>query len=942
MKLLRDICRTPIPYDAEIGAEVAAGFAAFPAPARELIAGAAGCSPYLQGLLLREADWLHSAADSSADEAMASMLRATAALRGADLKGALRRQKRRVALLTALADLGGIWKLEQVTGALGDFADAAVDVALRDLVAAEVRRDKLPGVTPAMLEDDPAGVAGMSVLGMGKLGAGELNYSSDIDLICLFDDTRFDGPDVAEARAVFVRVTRRMAAMLSDITNDGYVFRTDLRLRPDPSVTPVCLSTTAAERYYESVGRNWERAAYIKARACAGDLDVGRAFLRALTPFVWRKHLDFAAIQDAHDMRLRIREHKGLRRDIVLADHDMKLGPGGIREIEFFVQTHQLVSGGRDPGLRARGTLAGLHALSAAGWIAPDCADALHGHYLEHREVEHRLQMINDAQTHRLPSGPEGFDRLARFMGEADTQRFQHRLKDRLLSVAAWMDPFFAPDSKNVPQEVEITPEMKAIVERWPTYPALRSERAAEIFEWLRPEILDRLGKAARPQEALIQFDLFLQGLPAGVQLFALFKSNSQLVDLLVDICATAPGLAQYLSRNAAVLDAVLGGSFFEDWPGVGELSAMLTRQLDAIEDYEKQLDEARRWCKEWNFRIGVHHLRGLIDAGQAGRQYGDLAEAVVAALWQPVQSMFAARHGAPPGKGASVIAMGSLGASRLNAASDLDLIVIYDADGVENSDGKRSLASRSYYARLTQALVTALSAPMAQGRLYEVDMRLRPSGRQGPVATSLASFEAYQRDEAWTWEHLALTRARPVAGSAELGARIDAFRRDLLSDPHDPGKILRDLADMRRRLAEAKPGGGVWDPKAGSGRMQDIELFGQGIALLAGSPDRTVHGQVMAGVAAGLIAQTDAQAVLSAYDVFVKVQQVVRLVTHAIVPVADLGRGAVEFLLRETGRDGIEDLASHLSQQQHIATQIIEGFLTSVQEQTAAKGSLP
>ncbi|MFN3664259.1 MAG: glutamine-synthetase adenylyltransferase, partial [Yoonia sp.] len=408
MSFDKRITRTPFAYDAARGADVLGSLPDVPPAVAELLAGTAGCSPYLAGLMLAEKDWLIAALDDP-ETAVDDLLAALGDVPLDALPLHLREMKRRIALITGLADLGGVWPLETVTGTLTRFADAAVDVCVTKLVAAEVARDKLP-------KGAPGDAAGMVVLAMGKMGAHELNYSSDIDLICLFDDARFDPDESYEARAAFIRVTRKMTAILSEVKQGGYVFRTDLRLRPDASVMPVCLSMDAAERYYESVGRTWERAAYIKARACAGDLAAGDRFLQTLRPFVWRKHLDFAAIQDAHDMRLKIRDHKGLGGALTLEGHDMKLGRGGIREIEFFTQTRQLIAGGRDPSLRHRATGDGLQALADAGWIGADVARILLDHYRHHREVEHRLQMINDAQTHHLPQDAAGFDRLAAFM----------------------------------------------------------------------------------------------------------------------------------------------------------------------------------------------------------------------------------------------------------------------------------------------------------------------------------------------------------------------------------------------------------------------------------------------------------------------------------------------------------------------------------------------
>ena len=418
-----------------------------------------------------------------------------------------------------------------------------------------------------------------------------------------------------------------------------------------------------------------------------------------------------------------------------------------------------------------------------------------------------------------------------------DRAAFEKDILERLTEVHALTEGFFAPDanaSAPVPE-----PEFETdVMARWYSYPAFRSDRAVQIFKRLRPEILSRLSRAAKPEEALSALDGFLAGLPAGVQLFSLFEANPVLIDLLVDIVGTSPALATHLARNAGVLDAVIGGDFFADWPGLDALKADLDTILAREPDYEAKLDTTRRWAKEWHFRIGVHHLRGLVDAVTAGQHYADLAQAVLAGLWPVVVAEFSTKHGTPPGRGASVLAMGSLGVGQLSSSSDLDVIVIYDADGVEMSDGRRPLAARPYYARLTQAFITALTARMAQGRLYEVDMRLRPSGNQGPVATSLASFRDYQETQAWTWEHLALTRARVVAGDPDLGAEIEAVRTDILSRPRDTEDVRTEVARMRARISAAKTPNGPWDTKIGPGRMQDIELVAQ-----AGASDSGRNG---------------------------------------------------------------------------------------------------
>ena len=927
MSEFSSITRVPHAFDAELGQDALNALPQLSTQQSALIHGAAGCSPYLKGLILKEANWLERALDAPQAEidALFDELRATEAKA---MPVALRQAKRRIALITGLADLGGVWPLEKVTHVLTEFADLAVSCALRATIASEIARGKLPGMGDADIDE----AGGMTVLAMGKMGAFELNYSSDIDLICLFDETRFAPDDFHDARASFVRATRRMAAMLNDLTGEGYVFRTDLRLRPDPGVTPVCMAMEAAERYYESLGRTWERAAYIKARPCAGDLNAGAKFLKTLTPFVWRKHLDFAAIQDAHDMRLRYREHKGLGGAIKLPEHNMKLGRGGIREIEFFTQTRQIIAGGRDPELRVKGTVEGLKILSEKSWVPEDAAQDLTEHYRAHREVEHRLQMIGDAQTHSLPKSDEGFARLAAFMGREDTD-LRKELMARLEAVHELTEGFFAPDAKSNVTEHQF--DMN-VIERWQTYPALRSERGLELFERLKPEILQRLTTSAKPDEALLAFDGFLSGLPAGVQLFSLFEANPQLIDLLIDIVGTAPALARHLSRNAQVFDAVLAGSFFADWPGVEALCAALGDVLSRESDYENKLDATRRWAKEWHFGVGVHHLRGLASSEQAATQYAELAEASLRALWPHVVAQFASKHGDMPGRGAVIIGMGSLGAGRLNATSDLDLIMIYDAAGVEMSDGKRPLPVRQYYARLTQAMVTAMTAQTSEGRLYEVDMRLRPSGTQGPVATSWQSFADYQRNQAWLWEHLALTRARVVAGEAELSADVEALRIEIVQRPRDPAEILSEVAKMRARIQSAKQAR-FWDGKLGAGRLQDIELIGQAGLLAACSKERRIETGLEQSVVLGLMSAAESEALLKSYGLFWHMQIASKLLSEHVIEESNMpaaiGQGGLSFLLRETGFETLDDLREGIVRFAGNAEKALASVLPKVEE---------
>ena len=891
---LDQVQAAPQPFDPARGAEARARLEGLPEGLLNLIEGVAGSSAYLNASITKEAAWLASIASAPLDTSFNALLHFDATTFQA-LSDQLRIAKRRGALLIALADIGGLWSLQQVTNALTKLAEAAVESGLQFLVEAEAARGKLAA--------DPVEAAGMFALAMGKMGAYELNYSSDIDLIILFDETRHPEDTWGELRAAFIRITKRLIKLLSENTAEGYVFRTDLRLRPDASVTPVCIATEPAERYYESLGRTWERAAFIKARACAGAIQAGEAFLARLEPFVWRRHLDFAAIEDAHDMRLRIRAHKGLHGPLKAAGHNMKLGQGGIREIEFFAQTQQLILGGKDRGLRMRGTLAALEALAKRGHVPNAVAQALSKAYVAHRTLEHRIQMLDDAQTHIIPEDPEKRRQLAMLCGQNLTD-FEAETVARLGNVHRIIEAFF--NDENAAKTVETkwsAPERAAeITEGWLAYAALRSDRAQRIFSTLKPQILASLCKAKNPDEALIQFDKFLRGLPAGVQVFSLFKAKPELLEMLIDICTMAPDLARYLGQNPRVLEAVISAEFFKRLPPLSELKSELAEELAHCIDYEQQLDTTRIWAQEQRFRVGVHLLRGIAGADETARAYSNIAEACVAALFTAATAHFSTRHGPPPGKGAAVIAMGKLGSREMTVSSDLDLIVVYDANGATESLGRRPLPVQTYYARFTQALVSALTVSTSKGGLYEVDMRLRPSGRQGPVATSLAAFENYQKTEAWVWEHMALLRSRVVAGP--ITGAVNKVISEILQTPQDSDKVLKALAEMRERLADARGDSSLWDVKNGAGGLMDLELLLQAGGLIAGAKP----GLRAAGLAAaGWLSAEEIASITKVLSLYHKVQQVSRLAVQGVFDPLKSGTGAAQLLAHTCG---IEDIA--------------------------------
>ena len=835
--------RVPKVFDQRIAQEIYNLFPKSSEKLRTFFASVASCSPYLYSQIVKEKSWLVNAAGDK-DFNILSLLEPLDSETYDSLYLKLRVAKRRAALWIALNDLADTWSLEVVTKNLSEFADKAINLSWRASFLKELKKGKFP----KQYDGDPNKV-GFFILAMGKLGAFELNYSSDIDLICFFDEEVFHPEEFQDVRRIFINATKNMYRILSENGTDGYVFRTDLRLRPDPSVTPVCMGVDAAERYYASLGRTWERAAFIKARVCSGDHSAGIKFLKNMEPFIWRKYLDYAAISDAHDIRLRIRDHyKTKKGDITLPKHNMKLGRGGIRDIEFFTQTHQIIFGGRDKSIRSRATITSLRAVANKKWLPKVLVKDLIENYRFHRTIEHRLQMVNDAQTHELPNSDQGFARLACLMGE-DKSDLQKQLVDRLSKTNSAIEGFFEPQNadQNI-QSPSLAEEFKDQLKKWESFPALRTRRAISIFERIKPMMLEKINSAARPQETLKAFGNFLSKLPAGIQIFSLFENNKQILDLLIDILGTSGVLSEYLVKNTDVLDSVIAPEFWKIWPSRKFLSSELEVMLENEMDYEAKLDLARRWCKEWQFRIGVHYLRSQISAISAGSQYAELAEITLSIIWKEVLFEFAKKFGPEPGNGAAVISMGSLGSGMLHANSDLDLIIIYDADGNDQSEGERSLSARQYYSRLTKAFITAISAPMSEGRLYEIDMRLRPSGFQGPVATSWSSYQNYQKNEAWVWEHLALTRARAVAGKGILFNEFEAFRSSLLKS-YNRKNIFSELVNMRRRIFQAKPLN-PWDAKIGPGRLQDIDLLSQAGCLTG----RSVSRSTVAGLEALII----------------------------------------------------------------------------------------
>jgi len=814
----------------------------------------------------------------------------------------LRLAKRMAHLAIAANDLSGQNDLTATTYEITRFADAAVQAAL--VSTAKQRGLKLPG---------------LFVIALGKMGAFELNYSSDIDIAVFFDPDTFH-TDVPDASRDAIRTIQQTSQLLSDHTPNGYVFRTDLRLRPDPSSTPVAVSTRRAELYYESVGQNWERMVWIKGRPCAGDAKAADAFLKALEPFVWRRHLDYWAISDVHAIKDMINAKAG---DKTLHDvaADLKLGPGGIREIEFFVQTQQIILGGRNPSLRVKGTLEGLQELVKTGIVDARAATELSAAYDALRMVEHRVQMLNDEQTHTLPASEAKRAAVAALCGYSDLATFDRELIALRKTVHEHYHALFADelqkrqravDGNLVFTGVDNDPATLATLEKmgfrdasdvisrirqWHRghTPATRTLRGRELLTAFLPDLLAAMGETGEADEAFRRFSRFFEGLRSGVQVLSMLVANTELMRDLVTTLAIAPRIADILARRPGLLEALLS---VEDRKSVPDLT-------DAT-DFETRMDTVRRWQAEQAFIIGHQLLHGHLKARDAAAAWSQLADKCVKLMAEAAIAETERRFGRAPGAW-SIVGLGKFGGREMTAGSDLDLLVIYDPRG---QDG-----AQTWYTRFTQRLITAISSESGEGRLYETDMRLRPSGRAGPVATSLSAFETYHRESAWTWEHMALTRLRPVAGDPDLGQQIQEIATQAINSDYRAGRTI-DIMDMRARLFRDKPPQGVWDLKMRKGGLLDLEFVTQHALLTspkhqALQPELTeAHEQLRDS---GIWSELQHDQIAESFAFLQALQQVQRMANENVVQAVELSNALKDRLCRATGCSTFDELSSTL-----------------------------
>lgn len=845
---------------------------------------------------------LEEGPDVVVDAAIAEIERAREAPTMQAAMAALRQARLRAAMAIAFADLAGAWPTMQSTAALSRVAEAAVDAALYWLLQDAVRRNVLdpePGTPPT---------DGVIVLGMGKLGARELNYSSDVDLIFFYDAERIRLRRPDRMQHEMTRIARALAPFLEERTRDGYVYRTDLRLRPDPASTPPAVAVQAAEVYYESAGQNWERAAMIKARPIAGDIVSGEAFLERLRPFVWRRSLDFNAIRDIKSIKRQI-DAKAGDAPPTAYDHNVKLGRGGIREVEFFAQTQQLIWGGREPELRSPETLAALQALRQAGQITADIEQDMAGSYLKLRDVEHRLQMVDDRQTHTTPDEADMYA-FARFAGHETERAFVEELEGALKTVHRRYGELFAdepglgadgplsftgveehPDTLKTIAKLgyENPGRINEIIRGWHhgRVRAARNLRARQILTEITPDLLSCFGDTAEPDRAFSALETFVARLPEGLQFFSLLEANRDLLKFLARILGHSAYLAELIGRRPHVIDAALNNDFMRAPGSKADYQDDLARETNDADDLQDRLDSARRWLNDVRLQLGVQTLEGVLRPDAAAAAMADAADVATSAMLEAARADFEVQHGRIEGSAYAVMAFGKWGSRELTIGSDLDLVAVYDAADGAQSDGRRPLPAPVYYMRLTQRLTTALTTSTGEGRLFNVDLRLRPSGDDGPVAVNVNAMRAYYEDAAWTWELMALTRARFAVGDPGLGEKLEAIRRDAILSAATRKDVLADVRAMHERVRAAKPAGGPWDVKQRTGGLLDVEFLAQGLTLAHGdagdvSDARRPSAQFLRLENTGKLARDDANALRTASVFWLEAQWLLRLIGHS------------------------------------------------------------
>ncbi|WIM05430.1 MAG: bifunctional [glutamate--ammonia ligase]-adenylyl-L-tyrosine phosphorylase/[glutamate--ammonia-ligase] adenylyltransferase [Candidatus Nitricoxidivorans perseverans] len=730
------------------------------------------------------------------------------------LKPSLRRLKQRAGARIAARDLAGAATLAEVTEGMTLIAETAVTTAVRVLTGALAARYGTP-------RNEAGEAQQLIVVGMGKLGGRELNVSSDIDLIFVYpEDGETDGPKRISNFEFFTRLGRALIAAISEVTSDGYVFRVDMRLRPDGDSGPLAASFEMLENYFVTQGREWERYAWIKARPLTGGkLDELEAIRR---PFVFRKYLDFGTIDAMRDL------HAQIRREVARKDmaDNVKLGPGGIREIEFIAQVFQLIRGGRDRALQARPTLAVLSLLVERRQISLDAGVELAAAYDFLRRLEHRLQYLDDAQTHRLPEKPEDRDLVARAMNFGSFGAMLAELDDHRQNVSNHFEAIFA--ARDTADAINDEPDHPRLSElREGARYRQMSESARTLFESLIPGVLRIAARTGNADACATRCLDLLESIARRPTYLVLLREYPLALEKVVHMAASSSWAADYLKRHPVLLDELLDPRLLEDAVDLSPFMEQLRQSLDDVEpDIERQMDLMREAHHAQVFRLLAQDIAGLLTVERLSDHLSDLADLMVGFALDYSWRKLPARHMERPRF--AVIAYGKLGGKELGYASDLDLVFIFDDDHPE---------AAKIYSRLATRLNTWLSAQTSAGQLFETDLRLRPNGDAGLVVTSLEAFRKYQIEAAWAWEHQAITRARFCAGDPAIGAAFEDIRREVLRLRRDPAKLREEVLAMRRKMYDAHAGKSAhlresFDLKQDPGGLIDVEFIVQFLVL--------------------------------------------------------------------------------------------------------------
>ena len=826
----RDGASRPIPLPASLGA-LADRFAAqhglqLDAGARRFLA----LSDFAQRVAAQQCAWFQEslqqerfAAPFDPDWLAREMASAVAAPASAQIKRSLRLLRNRCQLWILWRHLAGA-SLEETSSALSLVADRFIDAALGFVEARETRREGVP-------EGADSGAAQrLTVLALGKLGAEELNFSSDVDLMFAYPE---DGrtPSGLENRQFFLRVGQGLIDLLQSVTEDGFAFRVDMRLRPYGASGPLVMSFEAMEQYFESQGRGWERYALIKARPCAGDLARGEELLKLLKPFVYRRYLDFGSVETMRQMKARLVAERHWPDDI-------KLGPGGIRDAEFAVQVQQLVHGGKYASLQQKGFLPALAELERAGIFDSTAAAELGQAYRFLRNAEHGLQGEADRQTHRLPVTDLSRARLAQGMGFADYTEFLAALGRHRANVASAFERVVGADApegegglwavrknlfrlakagfQDAPKVAGLLDDLAAAQGR-----SAVGEEGRRRLDEIMPDALQILCRQAQPDRTLQRLAPIFKAVLRRSAYLALLRENPGALERLVRLTGDSPWVAERLARHPMFLGLLLDEHLEDPLPSRDALSKELEANLDAAKGEEAQLDQLREFKEQHVFRVAVSEARSTLPLMHASDYLTWLAEAVLEQAARLAWERCAARQqGLDGARPFIVVGYGKLGGQELGPTSDLDLVFLHDLPQ----------SAARFLHRLVRALLHLLTVHTSAGPLYEIDMRLRPSGNAGPLVSSLAAFREYQQGRAWVWEHQALVRARAVAGDPALRASFEAARREILCQPRSLESLRKEVIAMRKRMAAHHSDDS--DLKRGIGGIVDIEFMVQYLVL--------------------------------------------------------------------------------------------------------------